>query len=47
MEVDVLVDSLTDCLIKKSTGEQVETEYRLRTSPIEPVDYQGWKFNWK
>ena len=33
MEVDILIDKLTDCLVERSTGEQVETEYRLRTAP--------------
>lgn len=46
MEVDILIDKLTDCLIERSTGERVETEYILRTVPIKPNDYKGWKFNW-
>ena len=46
MEVDILIDKLTDCLVERSTGEQVETEYRLRTAPIKPKDYKGWKFDW-
>ena len=46
MEVDILIDKLTDCLLERSTGEQVETEYHLRTAPIKPKDYKGWKFDW-
>lgn len=46
MEVDILIDKLTDCLIEKSSGEQVDTEYRLRTVPIKTKDYKGWKFDW-
>lgn len=46
MEVDIQIDKLTDCLVEKSTGKQVETEYRLRTVPIKPKDYKGWKFDW-
>ena len=46
MEVDILIDKLTDCLVERSTGEQVETEYCLRAVPIRPNDYKGWKFDW-
>ena len=44
MEVDILIDKLTDCLVERSTGEQVETEYCLRTVSIKPKDYKNWKF---
>lgn len=30
MEVDILIDRITDCLIDTRTGEKVETDYRLR-----------------
>ncbi len=46
MEVDILIDGITDCLIDTRTGEEVETEYRMRETPIRPKDYRGWKFNW-
>ncbi len=46
MEVDILIDRITDCLIDTRTGEKVETEYRLRETPIRPKDYKGWEFNW-
>ena len=46
MEVDVLIDKITDCLIDTRTGEEVETEYRVRETPIRPKDYKEWKFNW-
>lgn len=46
MEVDILIDGLTDCLVERSTGKQVDTEYRLRTTPIKIKDYKGWKFDW-
>ncbi len=29
MEVDILIDRITDCLIDTRTGKEVETEYRL------------------
>lgn len=46
MEIDILIDDLTYCLIDRRTGKEVETEYRLRETPIKPKDYKGWKFNW-
>lgn len=46
MEVDILIDRITDCLIDTRTGVEVETEYRKRETPIRPKDYKGWKFNW-
>lgn len=46
MEIDILVEELTDCLVERSTGKQIETEYRLRTVPIKPKEYKGWKFDW-
>ncbi len=46
MEVDILIDRITDCLIDTRTGEEVETEYRMRETLIRPKDYRGWKFNW-
>lgn len=46
MEVDILIDGLTDCLVRRSTGEQVETEYRMRTAPLKPIHYKGWNFDW-
>ena len=41
MEVDILIDEFTDCLVERTTGEQVETEYQLRAAPIKPKDYKG------
>ena len=46
IEVDILIDRITNCLIDTRTGEEVEMDYRLRETPIRPKDYKGWKFNW-
>ena len=46
MEIDILIDGLTNCLIDRATGEELKTEYRFRTDPIKPSDYKGWKFDW-
>ena len=46
MEVDILIDKLTNCLVERSTGKQVATKYYMRTVPIDAADYAGWKFDW-
>lgn len=46
MEVDILIDEFTNCLVERKTGEQVDTEYKLRPTPIMLKDYEGWKFDW-
>lgn len=42
MEIEILIDELTDCLIETATGKVVDTEYIKRTTPIRPKDYKGW-----
>jgi len=34
MEIDIEIDSLTDCLIVRKSGEKVDTEYRLFAKTI-------------
>lgn len=46
MQVDILIDKLTDCLVERESGDIVDTEYFERTTPIKKKDYAGWKFNW-
>lgn len=46
MEIDVLIDKLTDCLVERETNRVVETEYRKRTLPIKASEYRRWKFKW-
>lgn len=38
MEIDILIGRITDCLIDTRTGGEVETEYRMRETPIRPKD---------
>lgn len=50
-EIDIIIDSLTNCLIRSETGEECNTEYRLVARTITRQDakvlnYQGWKFDW-
>lgn len=46
MQVDILIDELTDCLVERSTGDTVETDYIERETPIKKKEYSGWKFDW-
>ena len=50
-KIDITIDSLTECLIRRNTGEQVDTEYKLVDYPITSqmaAQYKkdGWKFDW-
>ena len=51
MEIDIYIDSLTNCLVYSETGEECDTEYRLVTRTItkreaEELKEEGWKFDW-
>ena len=46
MEIEIVLDELTDCLVETKTGRVVETEYIKRTTPIKPIHYKNWKFKW-
>lgn len=46
MQVDVLIDKLTDCLVERETGNVVDTEYAERTTAIRRKEFAGWKFDW-
>lgn len=47
MEIDILIDKLTDCLVERETGKLVDTVYLKRMFPIRPTEYKGWKFDWR
>ena len=51
MEIDIIIDSLTNCLVNTETGEECDTEYRNVTRTISRQDadelkVEGWKFDW-
>ena len=51
MEIEIYIDSLTDCLVHNATGEVYDTEYRLVCRTISKTDAlelkaNGWKFDW-
>ncbi len=51
IKIEILIDSLTNCLICTETGEECNTEYCLAAKTIakrEAVQLkeEGWKFDW-
>ncbi len=46
MEIDILIDELTDCLVERETGKIVVTYYKKCELPIKSKEYHGWKFDW-
>lgn len=51
MEIDIEIDSFTNCLICADTGEECDTEYHLVAKTITKQDAlklqaKGWKFDW-
>ena len=48
MEIEIEIDSLTDCLIERSSGKLFDTEFRLVARTItkedsEKLQSEGWK----
>ena len=51
LEIDIEIDSLTDCLIERNSGKKLDTEFRLVARTITKGDAdvlksKGWKFDW-
>lgn len=46
MQIDIIIDELTDCLIERDSGAIIKTEYKKLDAPIKKKSYSGWKFNW-
>ena len=51
MEINILIDLLTNCLIWAETGIEYDTEYRcvdriISKQEAEELKKQGWKFDW-
>ncbi|MBE6340444.1 MAG: hypothetical protein J6Y72_10485 [Bacteroidales bacterium] len=51
MDIDILIDSLTNCLEKRETNELCDTEYRLVVKTINKIkatelQHRGWRFDW-
>ena len=51
MEIDIQIDSPTNCLVCRETGEQLDTEFRRVLKTISKKDAaalqrKGWKFDW-
>lgn len=46
--IDIVIDSLTSCLLFRATGKKVETEFSPATpSNLKALKKKGWKFNWE
>ena len=51
MEIDIEIDELTNCIVDRITGEELDTEYRLVLKTISKeealeLNAQGWRFDW-
>lgn len=46
MQIDIIIDEFTDCLVERKTGNIVETEYSKRIDSITKKDCRNWKFDW-
>ena len=51
MEIDIIIDSLTNCLVDIKTGKEYNTEYRLIKQTItknkaKKLQDEGWIFDW-
>lgn len=48
MGLTLEIDKFTPCLIRKSTGEIVKTNYSIAgKSELKALNKKGWKFNWR
>lgn len=48
MGLSLEIDKFTPCLIRKSTGEIVNTNYSIAgKSELKALNKKGWKFNWR
>ena len=49
MEIDLIVDSLTNCLICSATGEEFDTKFReisVDSKYASKLQKDGWMFDW-
>jgi len=47
MEIDILIDKLTPCLERVSTGEMLPTVFSLaKDKELSGLQKKGWNFNW-
>lgn len=46
LNIDIVIDRFTDCLVERATGEIVETYYCVKDIPIYRSEFEGWKFDW-
>lgn len=51
MKIDILIDEITNCLIKRATGKEVKTHYNevdhvFSKDEAQKLKAEGWKFDW-
>lgn len=46
MEIDILIDKITDCLIDRKSGIIVNTRYEMRKEKFTSKENKNWRFNW-
>jgi len=47
MEIDILIDEFTPCLVNSKTGEEVATNFCLaKPEELEKLNKPIWEFNW-
>lgn len=47
MQIDIIIDRFTDCLVERETGAILETNFIRIEEPIKKKRYAGWKFDWR
>ena len=49
MEISIVIDSLTNCLVDSETGEEFDTEFKeiaMDSAMAKRLEKQGWRFDW-
>ena len=46
MDINIIIDKITNCLEIRESGEVVETYYVEEKRRIKKTDCKGWKFDW-
>lgn len=49
MEIDIVIDSLTNCLVCNKTGKELDTEFKeiiVDSVLATKLNQEGWKFDW-
>lgn len=47
MDIEVVIDDLTNCLIERATGQEVKTCYKVHVGLLHTKDIAEWNFDWR